>query len=312
MSSGGANYALKTVDVVFDSSLRNYGTNDNPSFYVRNIDNVVGMSVAWVSIPFCFYMVDNTNNTFQLRGGTVAGINSAGWSTISLRPGTYSAVTFAQEFRRACVDTSVGALENNADFYCYVDGATARLTIYNTGLATSGTVETFQLRMNGNTSLAKMLGFDASTTYQAQLVTQWWNEGATLNTGNPLHVLVAPQQVYFVPPVINLFSKRLSGLMHSQREPENEDERILVVPLLGNFTTQIQFQPSTGMIPIPSRVTISDTDFKLTIPDRDRYSLNAVDPNPSVLPPTQNHLCLNNVPFQVCIRFFQDLGYGAN
>lgn len=301
------NYALSTVDIVFDSGRRDSQTVDNPKFFIRNLDNVVGVSIAWVSIPFTFYMVDNTNNTFQLRAGTAATINAAAWGTYYLKPGTYSSQTFPLEFQRVIL--SGVASENNGTWVTYVDPVSSRYTMYNTLLDTS--TETAQIRFNGNTSLAKMLGFDANTTYQTVVVPTHYVDGKAVNNGAATHVLIAPQQVYFVPPTIDLHSIRLSGAVTCQRDPGNEDTKVLTIPVLGNFTSQIQFQPSMGMIPTPSRLTFTDMDFGLRLPDRDTYSVGSVDPNPTPAPPTNTYLSLNNVPFQVCVRFFRDLGYGA-
>lgn len=305
---GTASYALSAVDIVFDSSRRDSQTVDNPKFFIRNLDNIVGVSIAWVSVPFTFYMIDNTNNTFQIRSGLAASISGATWGTYYLKPGTYSSQTFPLEFQR--VLATGPSSENNANWTTYVDPINSRYTLYNTGLDT--TTETWQLRFNGNATLAKMLGFDENTTYQTVVVASWYVDGKAINSGNPVHVLVAPNQVYFVPPTIDLHSIRLSGAVTCQRDPGNEDTKVLTIPLLGNFTSQIQFQPTTGMIPTPSRLTFTDMDFGLRLPDRTVYSIGSVDANPASAPPTSSYLSLNNVPFQVCVRFFRDLGYGAN
>lgn len=306
-NAGSGGYALSTVDIVFDSSRRDSQTLDNPKFFIRNIDNVVGISIAWVSIPFTFYMIDNTNNTFQLRSGLASTISSATWGTYYLKPGTYSAQTFPYEWSRVLGGSP--ASENNLDWVTYVDSVSSRFTLYNTGLDTS--TETAQIRFNGNSSLAKMLGFDADTVYQTQVVSTHWVDGKKVNSGNPVHLLIAPQQVNFVPPTIDLHSVRLSGAVTCQRDPGNEDTKILTIPVLGNFTSQIQFQPSMGMVPTPSRLTFTDVDFALRLPDRTVYSIGAVDPNPNPAPATSSNMSLNNVPFQVCVRFYRDLGYGA-
>lgn len=58
---------FQPIDIIFDSSKADNGDLDNPMFKLSpELDNIVGASVQWVSCPFTYYVIDRTNNAFEV------------------------------------------------------------------------------------------------------------------------------------------------------------------------------------------------------------------------------------------------------
>lgn len=58
---------VRPIDVLFDSGsvVNQTGTPDAPLFIVSpQITDVIGYSLLWANIPFTYYVIDDTCNTF--------------------------------------------------------------------------------------------------------------------------------------------------------------------------------------------------------------------------------------------------------
>jgi hypothetical protein len=179
------------VDVIYDS--RSYdraadnieNNRDRPTFSIglpTNENDLAGMSVMWVNVPFTFYTVDQTNNKgLWIKFPDHSAIGQEGgvakmWHQLELLPGTYQSVAALQaEFRRALRASAFSFVNGGGSpagnrsldvsrWYLKVSESTGILTVYNeellVGAAYGGTAggEREFWMLCEDKSLADMMG----------------------------------------------------------------------------------------------------------------------------------------------------------
>lgn len=84
--------------MLFDSGsvINQTGTADAPSFIINpQLTDVVGYALLWANIPFTYYVIDDTCNTFKFTDAAVTN------QLITIAPGTYNAITLVEALSSA-------------------------------------------------------------------------------------------------------------------------------------------------------------------------------------------------------------------
>lgn len=80
---------------------------DAPTFTMRpNLSDIIGMTLIWANVPFSYFIVDDTGNTFEVSvdgGGT--------FEEYTLPPGTYNSQSICE-----VINSSFGL-----DAVCFVE-----------------------------------------------------------------------------------------------------------------------------------------------------------------------------------------------
>ncbi len=299
-------------DIIFDSNYADNGNPDNPRFVFKQpLNNVIGYSVVWVNMPFSYYTIDRMNNEFYYYDKA----SRPGETEIlcQIRPGTYSATTFAQEMQRCIYQAGV---TDGINLNAFIDPVTAKLTMYNRGLPLS---EPWAIKIpEDNITLGSIMGFLPGVRYTAAW-RQVFRDGEKVerlgvDAEDKMWTIVAEGQVNLTfSSVINVHSS-LTAYGEVRTDPNEPDSKLIKVPLTSNFTSFINY--STFQPTIPCRRTeISNVEFYLRLPGRDVYGKDSKElevegeddpfPNKPKFIPVQ-YLPLNGNGFQVCVRFIID------
>ena len=106
-----------------DSYERTIGTPDHPIFvWERDLENIVAFKVISATIPFSYYVINTTNNTFLLTEASPPGTGLP--ITITIPPGNYTATSLAAALETA-LDNSAGV----GDYTVTFDPVTLKFTI---------------------------------------------------------------------------------------------------------------------------------------------------------------------------------------
>lgn len=283
----------------------------------------------WVNVPFSFWVIDETNNTFEFMFreqygtandlGDVKSSSFRVWKTLTLAPGTYTPIAFQQEFRRAIAAgdffDSVQAPALLQKINCIFMSTDGRV-IFNNGNAGENH---FTIRFGNNVELAEMLGFRPNIEYWSGYGTVW-KDGAPVDGGNNTYIASERTVKLIGVPRLNLHGS-LSGEVDigggMTRVNKNSGSDILVsFPINGAFGSYLYNQlPSQPIVALSE--SIDTVSFYLTHGDRKKYSkrrtldyasLPGVNASydMSLYAPSDvvNYLPLNGEGFQVCVRFF--------
>lgn len=307
----------RPVDMVFNSADHDQGSSsDAPRFQLAQpLSNVVGACVLWTMIPYSWYTIDRTCNTFEVTVSSVSKKEDDSWDdpavgtqTLALFPGTYDPSSLATEVKRAFASVT---LESNLAFEVTFDTATARLIMYNVNLDIVNNKEDnyFTVKFD-NPRLARMFGFVPGIEYKSS-IQQIFVAGQLRKMGEQIqfHAIRAPYQTNLMEsPAVRIHSRSLAPLISvgATRPTTGNSEIIAEVPLTGNFTSYMHNQTNGAMIAL-SRTVIKEVDLFLRLGDRRLYAANSHSPtnNDFIL---TDYLPMNNIDFEVCIRFFVDDG----
>lgn len=307
--------APRPVDMVFNSSDHDQGSSrDAPRFQLAQpLQNVVGACVLWTMIPYSWYTIDRTCNTFEVTVSTVRknaenqDETVVGTATLALFPGTYDPSSLATEVKRAFASV---ILEDNLAFEVTFDTATARIIIYNVGLdVVDNQADTWFTVKIDNERLARMFGFVPGLTYKSS-AQQIFVAGQLRKMGDQIqfHAIRAPYQTNLMEsPTLRVHSRTLAPLINiGATHPSGNSEIIAEVPLTGNFTSYMFNQTNAAMIPI-SRTVIKEVDLFCRLGDRRIYAANSNSPvnNDFIL---TDYIPFNDIDYTICIRFFVDDG----
>lgn len=184
--SGGNNYGLNDDYAYQEFNLDSwdastgasqlYASSDWPIFYMGGtpISHVVAMKIIEVQIPYSWYSINSTNNTFQF---TVTGHAAV---TATLTPGNYTSATLAAEIKARMDAVAPGG----HSFTVTYSSATQKFTISISGGGTY--TMTFGTYVN---SPAMFMGFTPSTTYPTVAANSVTSTTAALVSGpNYLYV----------------------------------------------------------------------------------------------------------------------------
>lgn len=293
---------LIPVDVVFDSNLAS--DPDRGTFTISpSLNNVVGMNVQWVTVPYSYYNIDRLSNSMAVFWNYVSDEDNEN-DTLYLDPGTYNDTSLANEMSRAFSETQ---MVKGVDIRVFMSPHRARLVIYNLNMNSD---EKFAIRIN-NEYLAKVLGFDANTTYPA-VWKQVWRDGQMVNATNTdvndnMWVIEAPYLLNLnYSSLINIYSTLAPTMQNSARRPDSIETLISQIPVNIPFTGIINYTTPGTMIPI-DRTTVDRAEFYLRLQGRSNYAKNSRTYDNSDYTIT-DYLPLNGEGFQICVRFWCDNG----
>ena len=276
-----ADNGLTTIDVLFDSANFITGTKDYPYFNLSNkqLDNIVGLQLLYVSIPFSYYVNDITKNTFTI-------VDSNGTWNIVLDPGTYNASNIVTELALAFLKAGV---TSSTAYNFFIDSSTAQLVIYNNTLAftisfpLSTKVQNFGFTNSTSSTNGKLA--DNTETYV--------NSGANTNyiySQGPVS-LTGSNQLY-------VHSPELSTMLNSKVYNDTQSGDILfIVPVSAAYLGINEYEPAKNMYLRCNPISLSNISFFLTLGSQTLYQ-----------GPTggnQSNLSLQGLPFQVGIRFYK-------
>lgn len=279
---------LEPIDVVFDGdeiALSNNvtGSRDNPTFNISPpITDCVGMALLYTSVPFTYYVIDNTCNRFDLT------YQSSTYQCL-ISPGTYNSQNIGGEITAAIARASTSTI--GGQFTAFVDNTDTNLVIYNN---TAGSGLAFSLNFNVSNSVYQTLGFN-QTTYSST-TTRFFD-----NNENPIdkHNIIAPRVVNLTGPGQMYLNSDLGGSLFGKVRNQTAAQGILGFwPINANYTGTIEtFRDNPLRIPI-GRSNITTISLKLLLGNRTRY--NNGDGSGE-----KDHLQLNGEAFKVAIRFFR-------
>lgn len=272
---------LQSIDILFDSSNYKTGSKDYPVFNLshKQLDNIVGLQLLYTSIPFSYYVIDITNNTF-----TLVDINGT-WPIVIV-PGTYNASNLATELSQSLV---VAGVTLPTHYVFYVDSSTAQLVIYNN---TISFVISFPLKTAVNN-----LGFTSGLSSTNGLLAD--NTETYVNSGSATNYIVSQGPVSLTGSnQIYLHSPELSSMLNSKVYNDTQAGDILfVIPANASYLGIHEFQPTRNLYLRCNPTSLSNMSFYLTIGNQTLYESSNGG--------TQNFLSLQGLPFQVGIRFYK-------
>ena len=284
---------LIPIDVVFDSTLAGTaqvtGTQDQPIFTLQPaIENCVGVSLIYASVPFTYYVIDQTNNEVVLR--FLLNGNVAASYLLQLELGSYTSVEISQVFYdaiRVFPEFNVGY-----DILTFeVDQTTTKLRVW---LANELVYNGFRLDFAATErSCHDVFGFEKKV-YTAAVSPFVTNNGVYLNNRK---VINAPRVVNLTGPNQMYLKSSFAASLHgSVRNQISQQQLLAFWPVNVNYGGIIDVQrENPPMIPV-SKQSISTISFSLAIGNRQQYghSDNIA----------RDHLSLNGEGFQVALRFW--------
>ena len=292
---------LVPIDVILSSGEANGQSVvnlDAPNFIMDELRDVVGVTVLQASIPFSYYVFDNTNNQFRITvtGGPTPP--SGGTYLCTITPGSYNSINIVPQLNNAfatAVNVADSSTRNLAadGFRAWVDVSTSCLVVL-----TSVSAATFTLNFTNVTrSAAAVLGFYGVTST------------ASVSTASvPLldNNEVAQTGQYVTSP----FSVNLSGdnllLLHSSiassvygtvRTHTQSSDILQFMTVNNNYQGMIEWvNPNPTERKPMTRNTITKATFYFTLGFRTRFQAGSIE---------RQYLEFRGQPFQLALRFYQ-------
>lgn len=334
ITGGGADDKGSYVQVIFDSSdPANIGTRDNPQFIMNPaIENAEGLYVSAVQIPFSYYAMDITNNTFDV---TIPSEGSTNYSLyrVFIPPGTHKASDFPTMFANVLTieynvlepwnggvrvtnfGSATGAfddLSTKYDLILYFYGATSKVTIYSGAGGTSGTTQ-FRVNFAGETSIKDFLGFPSSGpganngVYTAVQDNIYDENDALISNVFFIESLYSvqlngPGTIYIDSNIAQTIG---NGAVRTSR---TINSLLYGIDVNSNYPGIITFQNPSDRYMKFTRTSISAVSFKLTLGQRTRYCAGADSTYFSAggAPIFTDFLQLQGLPFKIEIKFYHN------
>jgi hypothetical protein len=297
---------LVPVDIVFDSiqiGTENVtGTTDNPQFNLRpSLEDVVGVSVLYASVPFTYYVIDTTNNKFRVNLGS--GTAPPLFSTIcEIVPGTYNATNIVLQLEDAIKRTDLAVLNPGSGtmWKFFIDDTTSKLVTYLSG-GNSGLFGWFELDFTVTGSANEVLGF-AAQKYRS--ITGDFRDNTETVISNAKH-LFAPKVVNLSGPNQMYLGSSLAATLHgSVRNHASQSQLLGFWPITENYQGIIDVMRETPpMMYFGQKTSVSNVSFELTIGNRQNYTHFDNAGAATV----RTHLSLNGEPYQVALRFYKEV-----
>lgn len=321
------NYSF--VQVILDSAdPDNFGTRDTPEFdLLPAIEDAEGINIVSARIPFSYYAMDVTCNSFIVTIPDEGSINYSKY-TVYFPPGTHKksdlptifdnilAITYnpaaqwnggvkVENFGAA--SGSSGDLASKYDMKLFLYGPTSKMTIYSGDAGTMGTTS-FRLDFRSDTSIKDFFGFISDgvttgvyTSEQANI----YDEFDEL-IGNFFYVeapnsvqLNGPSQLYIQS---NLAQTIGNGAVRTTRTTSS---LLYGIKIDVNSSQIIMYDNPTSEYFLFTRTSVSRLSFRLQLGNRTRYCPGAdssyFDANNN--PIYTNYLQLQGLPFQLEIKF---------
>lgn len=263
--------ALKPIDVVFDSAEvdtgRAVGTTDNPRFtLLPAIERCVGLSVIYANVPFTYYVIDETNNKFN--------VTTSGTTTCTVVPGTYNSINLIPQLLLAT---------NGLNLQFFVDLTTSKLVTY------YNSTSPFTLDFNVTESIADVLGFD-KVAYSSVTTGIYDNADALITNS----FVQAPRVVNLSGPSQMFLNSDLGSIIYGKVRNQTGNKSLLGFwPVNSNYQGTIDMVRENPPVIKTSAVNISNLNLSLSIGNRTSYGANS-----------SPYLSLNGEAFQIGIRFW--------
>lgn len=309
---------LRPVDIVFDSSVAD-GTSqrdlDNPTFsLLPGVENCVGMALLSAQVPFSYYVIDYTCNTFNIRINTSTTIGGGTYTnnvyTVSLLPGTYTRnnlkpmLTFCIQNQTTLVKGSGGNaglatdLSLIFDMRFDIDDTTSSLLFYTYNSTVNAINESNLFNVEfGNNSVAPYIGF-ANTTSKGSVRSAVYDNSDSLVLSNS-HNLYSPFAINLSgPSYLFLHSEKLSGAAPGTvRNSSNANDIVAYIPVNNNYQGTIEFlNPIAQRIPFTKCNLPAKIDFRWTLGSRTTFNIDGGT--------NKNYLQLQGQAFLVVLRFY--------
>ena len=270
------------IDVILDSNDKDYGTKDYPNFILHpSVEDVVGVSCFYASVPFTYNVVDAQNNKFTIA------ITGGSTYNVVLTEGSYTTTSLIQEIRAQFRDLDVGS--DYLSFNFFIDGDTNEFVIYNNATPD----HQFTLTFPALDGAGELLGFENGSTYTSSNADILDNSDTLLLSTEyirgPYSVnLSGPSQMFLHCP-------QLQGLIKdSVRAGGSGNDVVAFWGVNSNYLGYITFDPHNPAIIPFTQTTISNLSFYLTLSSKEKYG-SAGAPQ----------LSLKGLSYQIGLRFYR-------
>jgi hypothetical protein len=318
-------------DITLDSSsIYNTGTRDAPTWDLYpSIPNAEALAVVSLNVPFSYFAVDSTNNTFFVNATFNATDNVY---KVYLIPGTYTAAQFVTMLNAVftitydssapydggvdIVSGSGGAATDlnpsGIDLIAFIYGTTNQLTIYS-GAGGTGT-QLFSLDFSAATNLNTALGVSTQATdatgfgtdlYTATQGTIYTNPTTTVSS---VYYCYAINTINMTGPAFLYLKSDMAQIVKDGpiRTERNFTPLLGAVPVNNNYTGMITYTNYFPEKTMFSKSTLNRITFSLLLGNRTAYcpGFDTTYFTSSGVPIVTPYLQLLGQLFQVVLRFY--------
>lgn len=304
---------FNTIDIIIDSSVANGSAvvnRDAPEFtLLPPIEDVIGMSVISVQVPFTYYIIDNTCDQFvvTITGPTNGGGGTdynGGVYTVTIPLGTYTSVNLPPMLNY-CMQTAsqvtkvggVGAateLGTVIGMTTLIDNTTSAILFYVSG-ALYRNQTPFTISFLPATSAADVLGFSSAKASTTGVVND--NSDVPLNGGSSTNYLYSQNSVQLSgPPYLYLHSNLASTSHQAVRNSTNSTDIIAAIEVNNNYQGTIDYSPQNPQKISFSKTSISNLNFYFTMGTRLSFDTTGY---------AKRYLELQGQPFFMRLRFYK-------
>jgi len=294
---------LVPIDVILSSGEANGESVvnlDAPNFIMDELRDVVGVTVLQASIPFSYYVFDNTNNQFRITVTATSSTPAPPVATYlcTITPGSYNSINLVPQLNNAfatSVRQDTQAVRNLAadGFRAWVDVSTSCLVVL-----TSNVDVVFTLNFTSVTnSAAAVLGFYgvASTASVSTASVPLLDNNEVAQTGNyvtsPFSVNLSGENLLF------LHSSIASSVYGTVRTHTQSSDILQFMTVNNNYQGMIEWvNPNPTERKPMTRNTITKATFYFTLGFRTRFQAGSTE---------RQYLEFRGQPFQLALRFYQ-------
>ncbi len=303
------------TDYWFDSAVANGAFPENRDFASFSIgdkplENCIGYQLLGVTVPCSYYVIDKTNNQFQV---TVTDSGAKVYK-VSITPGTYSASNIVTQMNldmtsNTTVVSGGGSATDLTVVYkmaVLVDATTSQMLFYQTVAAASGKPFAIAFPSTVN-SVHEIIGFPgASTTdtFSSTAGVVYDNSSTAMNAGASTNYLYSPYFVQLSGPLYMILNSDLAT--GTDKTPvafpnQNLAQQLDMIIVNSNYDGTITSGPSDKVSLRNSTSPISSCTFWFTLGTRTTfttYDLAGADQ-------ATKYLSFNGGAFVVGVRFYQ-------
>jgi len=292
---------LIPIDVILSSGEANGESVvnlDNPYFIMDELRDVVGVTVLQASIPFSYYVFDNTNNQFRV---TVTAGTSPAQATYrcTITPGSYNSINLIPQLNNAlatAVNVATSGVVNlaAAGFRTWVDVSTSSLVLVNTNTFGGAFTVNFTDLTNPARDLLGFYGTMSTSSVSTASVPLFDNNEVSIS-GNyvtsPFSVNLSGENLLF------LHSSIASSVYGTVRTHTQAADILQFMTVNNNYQGMIEWiNPNPTEKKPMTRNTITKASFYFTLGFRTRFQSGAVE---------RQYLEFRGQPFQLALRFYQ-------
>lgn len=259
---------MPSVDIIFDSgsSINNGGSLDNPYFTLYPaLDNIVGLQVLWVNIPFTYYVTDDYSNTFRFKDADFDDF-------ITLPPATYNGITIIDVLNNLFAQgrTGPGVYHSLGKRYrWFLNPDNGKLCVY----LESGASGPFEIEIiPGQEDLGSTLGMLKGVNKSSAAPIDFYDDNYIQQP--PKYFLQSARICQLTGPNQILIHSSLAGQSFGAvRSQTNTSNLICFVPVTSQYNGQIQNTIANPQTVSMTPTTISSVDFYLTLGNKTQYTV---------------------------------------